>query len=142
MDRFWNKVTKTDDCWLWIAAKSPLGYGRFLLDGKNRYAHKIAWEWENGPIASVWEDGDRPVLDHLCRNPSCVRPDHMELVTHSENIRRGRNTHREKTECRNGHPFDEANTYMWRGERRCRACVREAGRRRDAKARQHHAPPP
>jgi hypothetical protein len=62
----------------------------------------------------------------------------MEVVTHAENIRRGRNIHREKTECRNGHPFTEENTYMYKGERRCRACVRAAGRRRDEKARQRH----
>lgn len=45
-------------------------------------AHRVYWERENGPVPSGLE------LDHLCRNPTCVRPDHLEAVTHAENIRR------------------------------------------------------
>jgi hypothetical protein len=66
-------------------------------------------------------------LDHLCRNRLCVKPGHLEPVTHRENTRRGKGSN---PVCRNGHPWDEANTY-WkrrkdgRAHRECRACARE-----------------
>ena len=74
-ERFWNKVNKTEGCWLWTAALSH-GYGRF---GKGGAAHRLAWEDRNGPIP------EGLVLDHLCRVPRCVNPEHLEPVTHREN---------------------------------------------------------
>jgi hypothetical protein len=105
------------------------GYGHFWLDGKHIGAHRQAYIWENGPIP----EGLEP--DHTtCNNPPCVRPAHMELVTHAENIRRAMaladsstwgKPHAGKTRCPQGHDYDEANTYIDpRGARRCRACRR------------------
>ncbi len=128
MERFWEKVNKTDGCWEWTAA-SVRGYGVFRLQGtrKNTPAHRFAYELVKGPIPVGLQ------LDHLCRNPSCVRPDHLEPVTQAENARRG--VRAMQTHCHNGHPYDEANTYRGqdnrgRWHRRCRACHTEQERAR------------
>lgn len=71
-------------CWIWYAWRHPLGYGKLLLrSGKVALAHRYFYELTRGPIPPELE------LDHLCRRPSCVNPDHMEAVTHAENTRRG-----------------------------------------------------
>ena len=110
-ERFWAKVNKTDDCWLWTGAKMRRGQGAFHVEGKRQaHAHRYLWESINGPVP------DGLQLDHLCRNPSCVRPDHLEPVTPGENVRRGRlvalrdatfvNNNASKTACPRGHLYD------------------------------------
>ena len=116
-ERFWPKVDQTGDCWLWLAGKS-LGYGLFWVSPERRTTgHRFAYELLKGPIP------EGLVLDHLCRNPSCVNPDHLEPVTTGENTRRGVNHERRKMHCPQGHPYDTANTYVdahsWR---KCRTC--------------------
>ncbi len=69
-------------CWHWTGAKTDKGYGRFYLNG-NKHAHRISYELLIGPIPNGL------VIDHLCRNPSCVNPAHLEPVTHVENVKRG-----------------------------------------------------
>ncbi len=119
-DRFVALVQQSDACWNWQGFRNALGYGQF---GRNTAAHRYAHELWVGPIPSGYD------IDHLCRNHSCVRPDHLEAVTHRVNILRGHTfaaRYAAQTRCKNGHPFDEANTY-WRpnGGRNCRACGRE-----------------
>lgn len=136
-ERFWRYAypEPNSGCWLWDGAVDPNGYGRFSVESKARLAHKFYYEFLNGPVPEGLE------LDHKCRNPSCVNPDHLEAVSHKTNCLRGvgvialRAWNKNKTHCRNGHPFDEANTYAYGNERRCRVCTREAGRRHDAKRR-------
>lgn len=82
-NRFWAKVEKTDTCWIWIASRDEDGYGTFKLNGRSRHAHVVSWEAANGQVPNGFE------LDHLCHNRPCVRPDHLEPVTHAENVRRG-----------------------------------------------------
>jgi hypothetical protein len=82
-ERFWAKVDANGVCWEWLAGKLPTGYGSFRVNGKSLYAHRFAWETLMGPIPAGL------VLDHLCRNPSCVNPDHLEPVTDKVNINRG-----------------------------------------------------
>lgn len=127
-ERFWSKVNKIgdDECWLWLGAKNWLGYGRF---GKESYkAHRLAYELLVEPIPEGLE------LDHLCRNPSCVNPKHLEIVSHRVNLLRGNTIPAYKARlvaCKRGHPFDMFNTRFKRnGTRQCRACdlLHEANR--------------
>lgn len=86
-----------------------------------RRAHRIAYELLIGPIAKGL------VLDHLCRNPGCVNPDHLDPVTSAENTRRG---HMLKSDCPSGHPLSGLNLAMnSRGHRTCRECGRKANRK-------------
>lgn len=106
-------------CWVWQWCTDKDGYGLLWANGRRYRAHRWYWEQANGPIP------DGLVIDHLCRNPSCVNPAHMEVVTHEENTRRGDNPfvqNARKTHCMNGHPFDEQNTYIHGGTRHCKTC--------------------
>lgn len=126
--RFWAKVNKTDSCWLWTAATDKDGYGLFTIAKRRmiRAHHYLAGKPTPG---LVW--------DHLCRARSCVRPDHLEMVSNAENIRRGEIAIHQtsKTHCPQGHPYDEANTY-WMTDRKgrrgraCRTCRTERDRQR------------
>lgn len=126
VDAFWAKVDRSggeDACWPWLGADNGQGYGRFAVRrGKLIYAHRFAYELLVGPIP------DGLHLDHLCRNPRCVNPRHVEPVTNAENRRRGRLG--QITHCPRGHPYDDANTYSHPGQhdRVCRACHRERER--------------
>lgn len=83
--RFWEHVKKIrGGCWEWQGPRSPFGYGQFSIEGRNIAAHRYAYEERVGSIPP------RLVLDHLCRNPPCVKPDHLEAVTIIQNTLRGR----------------------------------------------------
>lgn len=131
-DRFWAKVSIQDGCWEWQAYADSLGYGRFWDDGRMVLAHRFSYELARGPIA------EGMVIDHLCRNPRCVNPTHLEVVTPGENTVRGQSpssANRGKTHCKNGHPFDEANTYRYKTVRWCRTCNRASAARLRARKR-------
>lgn len=70
-------------CWIWPLAPKSTGYGLWRRQGDSRLAHRVAYERAVGPIPPGLE------IDHLCRVKVCVRPDHLEPVTHAENGRRG-----------------------------------------------------
>ncbi len=73
-------------CWIWRRSLSRKGYGWRKYRGRNTGAHRIAWIEAGREIPSGLQ------LDHLCRQRACVNPDHLELVTLTENVRRGANT--------------------------------------------------
>lgn len=113
--RFWSKVNKTENCWLWLGGQNGLRYGQVWLTKKKGHcvAHRFAYEEIVGKVP------EGLVLDHICRVRHCVNPDHLEPVTFAENIRRGINSTRET--CRNGHPFDGKNAK----QRTCSICVKD-----------------
>jgi hypothetical protein len=131
--RFWSKVDvgHPSDCWEWQAARFPLGYGHFRAHGY-MYAHRYAYAITRGPIP------DGLSLDHLCRNPPCVNPWHLEPVTHRENVLRGKvpgpKPERRKvvgSHCSYGHEMTAENTFTPRAGRPiCRICKRAYERER------------
>ncbi len=103
-DRFWEKVDRDgpDGCWVWTGANNGAGYGQIRIDDRNRYAHRVAYELEVGPIP------ESLFIDHLCRNRGCVNPAHLEPVTNAENILRGTAptaVNARKKACPKGHPY-------------------------------------
>ena len=118
--RFWSRVDTTSDCWLWQRGKTTAGYGTFRAAGQRQvYAHRYAYQQVKGEIPGGLE------LDHLCRTPACVRPDHLEAVTHRENMLRGNgraSLNASRTHCPKGHPYDLFNTEYTRVGRRCKRC--------------------
>jgi hypothetical protein len=88
-DRIMTKVeTLENGCWIFTGALTEKGYGRIRgVNKKMVVAHRAMYEELRGPIP----DGEE--LDHICWVRACVNPDHMEPVTHAENIRRSRARH-------------------------------------------------
>ena len=81
--RFWQYAERGDGCWKWLGRRHSAGYGVISVDGQECLAHRISYELAIGTIPFGLE------IDHLCRNRMCVRPDHLEAVSHRENVRRG-----------------------------------------------------
>lgn len=122
--RFFSKVDATGDCWEWTASRTKAGYGQYWRDGALTTAHRASWEILVGTIPKGF------FVDHLCRNPGCVNPDHLEPVPPSVNSQRGitgkhGNYHNgNKTCCKRGHEFTPENTRLdSKGGRRCRECA-------------------
>ncbi|HEY2086989.1 MAG TPA: HNH endonuclease signature motif containing protein [Mycobacterium sp.] len=126
---FWAHVAipaTNDGCWLWLGDKYPGGYGRTVAirfsPTRTPLAHRWAYEQRVGPIPPDLQ------LDHLCRNRSCVNPEHLEPVTGPENTRRGLHGVL-RTHCPQKHEANEVNTFHRpTGGRRCRRCEADAVR--------------
>jgi hypothetical protein len=123
---FWNKVVETDTCWEWTGTTDQKGYAMIYWRGDDHprgwgmeRAHRAAYKMLIGPIP------EGMVLDHLCRNRSCVNPDHLEPVAAGVNTSRGDRAH--QTLCRRGHPLsgDNLTRHSRTGARVCRQCQQE-----------------
>lgn len=128
--RFWPKVDKRgdDECWPWLGAKIPSGYGSLgsvEVNGKRvtqTGAHRVAFFLAHG----FWSR----ITRHTCDNPPCVNPAHLLDGDTRSNARdmveRGRAPASQRTHCPQGHEYNDENTWRTeRGHRRCRACARE-----------------
>ena len=143
--RLWDQTEiRESGCREFTGRTDRDGYGRLKHHGKPDAAHRVAWELTNGPIP----DG-LGVLHH-CDNPPCCQTDptegypdgHLFLGTTADNMAdkaaKGRTVvcryNAAKTHCPDGHPYDEANTYVDRkGHRTCKTCRRATTTRHRAR---------
>lgn len=141
-ERIRSKITvdESTGCWLWTASLTHNGYGQCWQGTKQRKAHVVVYE-----ILVGVADPDRR-FDHQCHDPEvcrlgdecphrrCVNPAHLLPATPKENNARRFSPQKTRTHCPKGHPYDETNTYEWRGKRACRCCRNEAATRSKRKA--------
>lgn len=114
-------------CWIWAGSHCRQGYGRVRMNLRMRSAHRCVYEELIAPV-----DGSKH-MDHLCRNPWCVNPRHLEPVTPRVNAERGYSPparNMRKTHCKEGHPLSGVNLRMARNGRKrlCVICIRRLQR--------------
>ncbi len=125
LERLMERRLIVGECWVPKKGKHPTGYYSIgIRIGDNKYknirVHNLSYEAFVGPIPEGLE------LDHLCRNKGCFRPEHLEPVTHNENMKhddKALGIRSAATHCKLGHKFTKENTY-WRPDRaNSRSCV-------------------
>jgi hypothetical protein len=118
--RFWEKVEKKAYCWEWTGSKYH-GYGQFW-DGKKLVgASRFSWLLANGVIPPEL------TIDHVCQNPGCVNPEHLQCIPMLDNCRLGSKA--QNTHCPKGHPFEGRNVIWVKTSRMCRICKQDKDRR-------------
>lgn len=129
---FWANFSERGGCWEWTRARWN-GYGKTDVTGRTRRVYQVTWEAIIGPVPDGLE------LDHLCRNRACANPDHLEPVTHAENMGRAANLEREPAAtagawgnplCPAGHVKDRRNSQGWMV---CSECMKTAKARHRAR---------
>ena len=92
LEKFWHRVNKTNECWTWHGGVSSEGYGRYWINGRQEYAHKLSWQMVYGkPKSNIYMK---------CKNKLCIKPEHLTytkpayLRTYSKKVRKsfGRRT--------------------------------------------------
>lgn len=128
-ERFWPKVRKTETCWIWTAQVGKGGYGYFRINGRSGGAHRAAYLIFVGAIPEGYE------VDHLCRVPLCVNPEHLEAVPPRINNLRSMSPaalNARKTHCPRGHDYTPVTDRQGKTKRLCRTCINKAQRDRAA----------
>ncbi len=119
------KVNMDSGCWEWQGTKSVCGYGKFHIVSGDYSAHRVSYD------IFIEKMSIYLVIDHKCRNRSCVNPDHLRAVTESTNILEnslcGAAVNKQKTHCIRGHELVGENlirSKMRSGSisRNCRTC--------------------
>jgi len=127
-ERFANKlVRRTNGCLEWTGYVDPVKlYGRIVVNHRKILTHRFAWELAHGPIPAGLN-----VLHHCDNPPCCDAYKCLFLGTQGDNNTdkamkgRARNGRLDITHCPDGHPYDEANTYVTsQGYRQCLTCNR------------------
>lgn len=129
--QFWGlvDVRAKGECWPWKGCAMPpkrtaiSGYGYYYIGGVRAPAHRYSFVLVNGEI------NPDLVVDHLCRNPCCVNPSHLEAVSNVENVMRGLSPpaqNARKEFCKRGHHLGGENLWLHNGKRHCRECRRQA----------------
>jgi hypothetical protein len=132
-ERFWPKVDKSGDCWLWTASTRG-GYGVFVSNGVRVAAHRLSLEMASGAVIGA----DQKVCHH-CDTMLCVNPAHLFVGTQGDNIRdmyaKGRWNGR-RMRCKRGHEFTPENTKVRGRNRECRICrnARKRGYKRKSRS--------
>jgi len=123
-ERLLSKIKKDKNgCWTWTGYRLRKKYGDYglihigrLPNKKIKRAHRVSYEFFVGPIPEGLE------IDHLCHNTLCINPDHLEPVTHAENMKRRKDSG--LPYCRHGHKYTPETTYYRpdNGRRECKVC--------------------
>lgn len=114
-------VVSGTGCWEWQGRRGHMGHGFVNWKGKSTPVYRVTYELLVGPA-------DAQDMDHLCRNPPCCNPAHLEPVSHAENMRRGVQSFDVRTHCLSGrHELTPENVYTRSdGRQQCRLCWRAA----------------
>lgn len=128
--RFWAKVDTTGDCWLWTGKPDKDGYGRINAPGRPTFkvkAHRYSAMLHFGMFDS------RTMVLHRCNVRACIRPEHLYLGDNSDNqqdaVAAGNHYQKSKTHCKQGHPYNEENTFLTKRGRGCKECRKVWNRR-------------
>jgi len=135
------------ECLLWEYSLKGEGYGQLWTDGKNKAAHIVAWEALYGAVPKG------KYLDHICHNDAakkgecsgnadclhrrCYNPNHLALVTPSQNTLAGLHSMDVKKTCPKGHSYRNPENIMVRknGKRECAECNRQRAKLNYARSR-------
>lgn len=121
--RFRSCYIISGNCFIWKKYLDKDGYGTFYFMKKNRRSHRVAYYFANGDIPHGM------VIDHICKNRSCVNPEHLRCITKAQNTLENSFSvgaiNKMKQFCKFGHPFDK----KYGKQRYCSICSKEKAKR-------------